>query len=167
MQFILICILVLVISVFIGQYVGNLYISKESSNSDKYTLPKQYLPLTAIIPLRKEKEIDTEKKYENIIEIKPLTPFISHATPTPKQDIKPTVQNNFFKIQVGAFSTKDAAEKVRDNLINNGFSAEILEKQKDNKTLFVVHVGKFKTREEADRISDNIKQLGYETFVTR
>lgn len=171
-QFAVICVFVLVISIFIGQYIGNLYIDKEMFNKNKYALPKQYLPLTAIASLsKKEEKMETKINYKDIVEIRTFTETlplqVSHPSSSPRQDIEPTPKEEFFKIQVGAFSTRDAADKVKNDLISKGFSVDVLQKQKDDKTFFAVQVVKFKTKEEAEKISDDIKQLGYETFITK
>lgn len=171
LQFLAVAVGVLIISVFIGQYVGNLLMKKDvSAKIAPPALPRQYLPLTAIIP-RPKQILGTPKEEEkttlegDILEIKPITSVYSDKVPPKSLKTPPFLE--MFKVQIGAFSFLAGADKVKEELKKQGYPAEVIQKQKDEKIFFIVQVGNFKEREEAEKAKDSLSQLGYEPFITK
>jgi len=77
----------------------------------------------------------------------------------------PTV---FYSVQIGAFSKKEIAEKLKDTAISKGYKAFIKEYKTNGEILYKVYVGKYSTKEEAKKyITQIAKDLNVEhPFVT-
>ncbi|AEH23605.1 Sporulation domain-containing protein [Thermodesulfobacterium geofontis OPF15] len=77
----------------------------------------------------------------------------------------PTV---FYSVQIGAFSKKEIAEKLKDNAISKGYKAFMKEYKTNGEILYKVYVGKYSTKEEAKKyITQIAKDLNVEhPFVT-
>lgn len=71
--------------------------------------------------------------------------------------------NSYFSVQLGCFSNKRNAEKLRDGLIDNGYQAYILELISDSQ--YRVRVGKFSTRLQAELLEQRLKVEGYTTKI--
>lgn len=71
--------------------------------------------------------------------------------------------NPYFSVQVGCFSKKDNADKLRDKLIDKGFQAYV--HQKSASDLFRVRVGKFNGSAQAERLEKKLQAAGYPTKV--
>ena len=69
----------------------------------------------------------------------------------------------YFSVQLGCFSNKTNAEKLRDKLINNGYQAYILELPGDE--LYHVRVGKLSSRSQAESLEQRLKAAGYSTKI--
>lgn len=74
----------------------------------------------------------------------------------------------FYSIQIGAFSKKDVAEKLKDTAITKGYKAFIKDYKANGEILYKVYVGKYSSKEEAKRyISQIAKDLNVEhPFIT-
>ena len=70
---------------------------------------------------------------------------------------------SYFSVQMGCFSNKMNAEKLRDKLINSGYQAYILELPGDE--LYHVRVGKLSSRSQAGSLEQRLKAAGYSTKV--
>lgn len=71
--------------------------------------------------------------------------------------------NSYFSVQVGCFSKKGNAQRLRDELIDSGFQAYIVELPDD--TLCRVRVGRFNTRLQAEFLEQRLKGEGYPTRI--
>lgn len=71
--------------------------------------------------------------------------------------------NSYFSVQLGCFSSKENAQKLRDDLINRGFQAYIL--ALPSESFYRVRVGKFDNRLEAEFMEQRLKGQGYSTKV--
>lgn len=71
--------------------------------------------------------------------------------------------NSYFSVQVGCFSSRQNAKRLRDELIDLGFQAYILELGGEN--LYRVRVGKFDTRLRAELLEQQLRSEGYSTKV--
>ena len=71
--------------------------------------------------------------------------------------------NSYFSVQVGCFASKGNAEKLRNELIDRGFQAYILEYPSDN--LLRVRVGKYDNRLQAEFLEQKLKVEGFSTKV--
>ena len=69
----------------------------------------------------------------------------------------------YFSVQVGCFSRKKNAGKLREELIERGFRAYILELPGDE--LYYVRVGKFSNKSEAKSLEKRLKSKGYPTKI--
>ena len=70
---------------------------------------------------------------------------------------------SYFSVQVGCFSNKTNAEKLRGKLISKGYQAYILELPGDD--LYHVRVGKLSNRSQAGSLEQRLKAAGYSTKV--
>jgi tetratricopeptide (TPR) repeat protein len=71
--------------------------------------------------------------------------------------------NSYFSVQLGCFSKKGNARRMRDELINRGHQAYILELPGEK--LYRVRAGKFNTRLQAEFMEQKLKSQGYSTKI--
>lgn len=74
------------------------------------------------------------------------------------------VKEDFFTIQVGAFSSRKNALNMRNEL-SAKYDTYLLEEKKENYTLYKVRLGKFKTRSEAEKIWGRLVKQGYPAHI--
>jgi DedD protein len=66
-----------------------------------------------------------------------------------------------YVVQVGTFSTSEAAKKMQARLKNENISSSITEKKKDeNNTLYTVRVGPLSSKSEAEGLVQKISSIG-------
>jgi len=70
-------------------------------------------------------------------------------------EIKKT-ETSFYSLQIGAFSNKEIAEKLKNTAESKGYQAFIKEYQVNGKLLYKVYVGKYPTKEEAQKYISQI-----------
>lgn len=75
---------------------------------------------------------------------------------------KKTASNVLYRVQVGAFSDKTNAEKLKAELISKGYSAYIVNRA----SLYRVQVGAFTLRENSNNLAARLKALGYSVYNT-
>lgn len=90
---------------------------------------------------------DTDKKQEN----------------EPDINTNNTKQQKIWRVQVGAFSKKDNAEKLLLYLKADGFTDAYIIKIAN---IYKVQVGAFSKKENADKLKNKIEKAGYDVFVT-
>ena len=113
-------------------------------------------------PVKEEiakKELPAEQKKEAKYQKKEVAKIASQIKETP------TV---FYSVQIGAFSKKEIAEKLKDNAISKGYKAFIKDYKTNGEILYKVYVGKYSTKEEAKKYVTQIaKDLNVEhPFIT-
>lgn len=103
--------------------------------------------------------------YEKFIRNFPQSELLGLARSRLKQSGKggPPYSNSYFSVQIGSFAKKSNAERLRDELINAGFQAYILDSTKDN--LYRVRIGKFNTRLQAELLEQRLRSEGYPTRI--
>lgn len=74
--------------------------------------------------------------------------------------------NTVFKVQLGAFSTKDNAQTLINELKGKGVDATVVPLKKDGKDYFRVQAGAYKNKENAEKIADDLKKQGYPVFIS-
>ena len=84
-------------------------------------------------------------------------PITTTDTSTINTDIQ-----KYYRVQVGAFSKKENAESLQNQLKNHGF--DVLIKNKDG--LYKCQVGAFKNKSNAELLLSSVKQKGFNAFVT-
>jgi len=119
-------------------------------------------PLSPEKPVKEEiakKELPAEQKKEAKYQKKEVAKIASQIKETP------TV---FYSVQIGAFSKKEIAEKLKDNAISKGYKAFIKDYKTNGEILYKVYVGKYSTKEEAKKyITQIAKDLNVEhPFIT-
>lgn len=75
-------------------------------------------------------------------------------------------KDSVYRIQLGAFSTKENAQNLISDLKNKGFEGTVIPTKKDGKDYFRVQVGAYKNKESAEQIADDLKQKGYPVFIS-
>jgi tetratricopeptide (TPR) repeat protein len=73
------------------------------------------------------------------------------------------VNNSYFAVQVGCFGNTRNAQRLRDELVDRGFQAYLLELPDED--FCRVRVGRFDTRLEAELLEQNLRARGYPTRV--
>lgn len=74
---------------------------------------------------------------------------------------KPKPDNKLYRVQVGAFSKKDNAQRLVNDLKKKGYDAIIVQ----DGGLYKVQTGAFGKRENADKLVSQLKAAGYEALV--
>lgn len=74
--------------------------------------------------------------------------------------------NTVYKIQLGAFSTKENAQTLINELKGKGVEATVVPLKKDGKDYFRVQAGAYKNKDSADKLANDLKQQGYPVFVS-
>lgn len=70
-----------------------------------------------------------------------------------------------FFVQVGAFSSRANAYKLRDTLRKQGFAAAVAESVSKNKSIYKVRVGAFEDARQAKESEKKLIRLGYPTKI--
>ena len=70
-------------------------------------------------------------------------------------------------MQLGAYSTRDKADRFVADLKQRGFSAFVLEYRASGKVLYRVRVGPEQDRSRADAIAARLAKEGYQPVVAR
>ncbi len=114
--------------------------------------------------VEKEKQPKTEPKVEK--ERAKKEP-IKTAKVQPQEKLKPQQEGQpFYALQVGAFSKKESAEKVRAEVERIGLKALVKESSQDGKMIYKVLAGRFESRERAEQFISKIEStLGIRPFV--
>uniref|UniRef100_A0A7V6CDM1 SPOR domain-containing protein n=1 Tax=Thermodesulfobacterium geofontis TaxID=1295609 RepID=A0A7V6CDM1_9BACT len=113
-------------------------------------------------PVKEEiakKELPEEQKKEAKYQKKEVAKIASQIKETPTE---------FYSVQIGAFSKKEIAEKLKDTAISKGYKAFIKDYKTNGEVLYKVYVGKYSTKEEAKKYVTQIaKDLNVEhPFIT-
>ena len=107
----------------------------------------------------KSKEVKPSKN------LKPATPQSTNKkTRRPRQERRATL----YYIQIGAYSMRDNAKYVSDELRAIGISnVRIVEERKMNLRLYRVLVGPYRSRLEAERIVSKLNSSGYTGYIIK
>jgi hypothetical protein len=104
---------------------------------------------------------DGERNYERLKNEYPTSPYLTTNYLREvrfSQDRLPQNQENDYAVQIGAFTIRENAEKLRQRFITEGYKVDIYENLLDGKTLlYLVWVGSFVTEEEAEQLRSEIK----------
>ncbi len=91
----------------------------------------------------------------------------AETTTPPAETPEPTKSSSsVYRIQLGAFSTRENAQNLISDLKNKGFEGTVIPTKKDGKDYFRVQVGAYKNKESAEQIADDLKQKGYPVFIS-
>ena len=109
---------------------------------------------TAKLPEETPKPATQQKK----IEATPQTPADSPAPPTGEPGL--------FSLQVGAYTALTNADRQKKLFEERGYTAEVISRVRDGRSLYVVLVGSYRTYDEAKARAAEIKQrLNIDSFV--
>jgi len=130
----------------------SLYESIEKKSSASRYLSLVYLRLSQIAG--KEGRWEDKKRYANLLAEKyPSSAELELANTYNEQE-------DFFTIQVGAFSDRRNAVNLKNDL-DNKYDVYIIEDKSGSYVLYKVRVGKFKDRKEAERMWGRLVKQGY------
>ena len=158
-------IIMAVISVFIGFYVC-MYLFKSFSGGESQVAQTN----------NNISESNTEQSVSNNLENEQINSNEQSNTNVQSSDentenneinnVEETSQeqnyDNLFKIQVGAFSSRNNADNFKSELESKGYQVII----KETETFRVRVLGK-QTREETEQIEQELINLGYDTFIVK
>jgi TolA-binding protein len=111
--------------------------------------------LNSLSPEKVEQVKPVEKTVEETEESKPV--IITPVEPPKTETTKQMDSGHYFSIQVGAFSSKNIADDLVNNLKNKGYYVEVLKSSTKKGDIYKVRVGKFKSREEATKVERDLK----------
>jgi hypothetical protein len=104
---------------------------------------------------------DAEQNFDRLKTEYPTSPYLTTNYLRDirfSQDKLPQNQENDYAVQIGAFTIRENAEKLRQRFITEGYKVDIYENLLDGKTLlYLVWVGSFGTAEEAQHLYIEIK----------
>lgn len=79
---------------------------------------------------------------------------------------KPMVSGLLYRVQVGAFSVKENAKRVQNELKEKDFDAFIASIDFDQ-TIYRVQVGVFGVKANAEAMKDKLKVAGYDALIVQ
>ena len=82
-----------------------------------------------------------------------------------KKPIAPSMRDARWGVQIGAFSTRESAESLRNQASKSGYSAAITKAVVEGKTFYRVTVPAGKDRSSAVSLSERIQKAGYPVLV--
>ncbi|MFZ8832003.1 MAG: SPOR domain-containing protein [Thermodesulfobacteriaceae bacterium] len=116
-----------------------------------------------------EVKVEKEKPTPEPKTEKVKTEPVRTAKVPPQEKVKPQPHQEgmpFYALQVGAYSNKESAEKVKAEVEKMGFRALIKESIHDGKPIYKVLAGRFENREKAEQYKTMIEAtLGVRPFV--
>ncbi len=146
-------------------YAMGLY---RSANALLQDLAKNYpnSPYVKSIPQAGIPKVD--KPLTTAREMNPSARTIPQQTATPTKPSESIKQNESIKtvanssqdkytLQVGAFSTSENAEKLKDSFEQKGYQVEVANKVQNGKSLYKVWIGSYKTHDSALKASKDVK----------
>jgi cell division protein FtsN len=147
---------------------------KEVSHSENQTNQTQVGNQTASQQVASQVQPEEKTKPEAKVEKEkpkpePKTEPVKTAKVHPQEKVKPQPHEEgmpFYALQVGAYSKKESAEKVKAEVERMGFKALIKESTQDGKIVYKVLAGRFENREKAEQYKTMIEStLGVKPFV--
>jgi cell division protein FtsN len=116
-----------------------------------------------------EAKVEKEKPAPEPKTEKAKTEPVKTAKVHPQEKVKPQPHQEgmpFYALQVGAYSKKESAEKVKSEVEKMGFKALIKESTQNGKPIYKVLAGRFENREKAEQYKTKIEStLGVKPFV--
>jgi cell division protein FtsN len=116
-----------------------------------------------------EVKVEREKPTPEPKTEKVKTEPVRTAKVHPQEKVKPQPHQEgmpFYALQVGAYSNKESAEKVKAEVERMGFRALIKESIHDGKPIYKVLAGRFENREKAEQYKTMIEAtFGVKPFV--
>ncbi|MCD6310173.1 MAG: SPOR domain-containing protein [Candidatus Eremiobacteraeota bacterium] len=95
---------------------------------------------------------------------------VETTTPEPEKtevpEPKKTVET-LYTLQIGAFSKKENADDVYNQLKKKGYSVHLITIGQENQKIYKVHVGTFRDRESAKNQQAKLKNQGYEPIIIK
>ncbi|MCF8009492.1 MAG: SPOR domain-containing protein [Halanaerobiales bacterium] len=159
----LVVIIMAIICVFIGYIVGaNIFrwIQDKDSNISKTDTEVVKENIVDQSSLQENTTVNRSEQEDNK-ETEEI-PGVQKVNSNDETNQKPDEFSEFYKIQVGAFSSKDNAEKFKLELEEKGYNVII----KDASTYRVRVIGE-KSQEKTEKIEQQLIKLGYDTFIVK
>ena len=75
---------------------------------------------------------------------------------------KPILKDDLYRVQTGAFSKKENADKLIKDLKSKGFETYIIQ----SNNLYKVQIGAFSKKENADKLALDLNKKGFQTFIS-
>lgn len=94
-------------------------------------------------------------------------PQAAKAAPPPPAARQASPTQSAWAVQLGAYSTRDKADRFVADLKKRGFSAFVLEYRASGKVLYRVRVGPEQDRSRAEAIAARLAKEGYQPVVAR
>ena len=100
----------------------------------------------------------------------PATPPPAKPATTPQtpadSPAQPTAEPGLFSLQVGAYTALTNADRQKKYFEERGYTAEVISRVRDGRSMYVVLVGAYRTYDEAKSRAAEIKQrLNIDSFV--
>ena len=70
-------------------------------------------------------------------------------------------------MQAGAFARPEEAESQKAKLAIQGFTAKLMEREQNGRTVYRVRLGPVDTRDEAENLQRKIEAAGFEANLVR
>ncbi len=116
-------------------------------------------------PITPEPKIATPEP--RTVTLKPIVaraPIAPKPAPTPEPTKPPA--STVYKVQVGPYSTREAANTMAAELRGRGFSTLIVNEESGSKATFRVQVGAFKSKASADSSAKELQANGYDAQIS-
>jgi cell division septation protein DedD len=93
--------------------------------------------------------------------------YVSKPSTAPKTVPSVSVSSGVWVVQIGAFTTRDAAETLARDARGKTYEAFIVKAEVGGKTYFRVRIGAGSQRSDAENLAGDLAAKGYPTLVTR
>jgi len=77
------------------------------------------------------------------------------------------VSSGIWAVQIGAFTTKDAAEALASDATSKNYQAFVVKAEVGGKTYYRVRIGAGAQRSDAEKLAADLAEKGYPTLVAR
>lgn len=91
------------------------------------------------------------------------TPYIVVYTAPPEPTATPAPARDVYRVQVGSYDTKEAAQSMVDELLSNGITASVVFDQGQ----YHAQVGAFSDRDRALSVASDIDAQGYAVIIRK
>jgi cell division protein FtsN len=84
---------------------------------------------------------------------------------TPNESPEATSRNSLYRVQVGVYSTKEAAEQEAARIRERGFEANVQTSNAGGRTLYHIQNGIFRNRANAESMQQKLQEAGIQTHL--
>jgi cell division protein FtsN len=96
---------------------------------------------------------------------------LKDKAPAPKPRPRPIAKaekpsGGTYRVQVGAYASRENAERLANELADRGYSATIRSTSSEDRTLYRVQLGLFKSRSDAQSLVGHLEDDGYQPAVS-
>ena len=102
--------------------------------------------------------------------VKPIPTPVDKALEQVKQQAKAKAVDKpenlkSWMLQVGSFSSRNNADKYRDELRKKGYTAQVIPESSKGKTIYTVRIGPDLSKQRMEKLRDELKKQGIDGYI--